>query len=348
MIFKRATLPALLIAVALAFDVMMVPAQAGNASKTTSQAPTANVTPQDDERASRASARARQAAMASVKSWGIQLRYIDKLAIQASPFDLTVIDHAPHPKKDVEVPFTAEDIASLKRKADGSRRIVLAYLSIGEAERYRYYWKPSWDVAESRPKWLGKENPEWPGDYLVDFSSPDWQSLIFGSRESYLDRILSAGFDGVFLDRADAFQDIEGTTTGAEDAMQRFVSRLADYAHRKDPNFLIIMQNAEELAKSKSLLTRLDGIAKEDLMFGANNTETGNPKQMIKDSLGYLRRAKRAGLKVLLLEYARAPEHIAEIRQLAGREGFVLHLTDRLLGVLSVDGANGVTPAAVR
>lgn len=279
-------------------------------------------------------AQRRRAAMADVKSWAIQLRFLDRAALAASPFDLVVIDHAPHPKKDVEIPFTPEQIAPLKVKADGKRRVVLAYLSMGEAERYRYYWKPEWDAPETRPKWLGLENPRWPGDYLVQFADPDWQAVIFGSTESFLDRILAAGFDGVYLDRVDAFQD-EHVPSGSEDAMAGFVQRLADHAHRVNPDFLIVMQNAEELASSKSLLSRLDGLAKEDLLYGFDNNEALNPAQMVTDTVGNLRKAKRAGIKILVLEYARTADAIAATQRLAQREGFVLHITDRMLGVLS-------------
>ena len=48
------------------------------------------------------------------------------------------------------------------------RSMVLAYLSIGEAEDYRGYWDPSWVDASGvpipgvAPAWLGAENPECP------------------------------------------------------------------------------------------------------------------------------------------------------------------------------------------
>ena len=284
--------------------------------------------------------------MAGVKSWAIQLRFLDRPALAASPFDLVVIDHAPHPMKDVEIPFTPEEIAPLKVKPDGRRRLVLAYMSVGEAERYRYYWKSQWDAAVTRPKWLGAENPRWPGDYVVQYADPDWQAVIFGAPDSFLDRIMASGFDGVYLDRVDAFQDVEDTTPGAEDAMSGFMQRLADHAHRKRPEFLVVMQNAEELAKSKSLLARLDGIAKEDLMYGIDNGEGANPAEMVLDSLGYLRKSKRAGLKVLMLEYARSPAAIAATEHLAAREGFVLHVTDRMLGVLSPQAPLPAAPSA--
>ena len=290
-------------------------------------------------------AQRRRVAMDGVKTWAIQLRYLDRAALTTAPYDLVVIDHAPHPQKDIEIPFTPAEIAPLKVKSDGTRRIVLAYLSIGEAERYRYYWNPAWDVPDTRPNWLGTENPRWPGDFAVHFANPDWQSVIFGEKDSYLDRIMNAGFDGVYLDRVDAYQDVEDTEPGAEDAMTGFVQRLADHAHRKNPDFLIIMQNAEELAKSKSLLSRLDGIAKEDLLYGVANSEAANPEQMVLDTVNNLRKSKRAGLKVLVLEYVTATEAIAATQRLSQREGFLLHITDRMLGVMS-PATPSVTPSA--
>ena len=87
----------------------------------------------------RANAGARRQALASIRSWAIQLRSLDRTAIAASPADLVVIDHATHRGADLETPFTSDEIVPLKRKPDGSRRLVLAYLSIGEAESGRRY-----------------------------------------------------------------------------------------------------------------------------------------------------------------------------------------------------------------
>jgi cysteinyl-tRNA synthetase, unknown class len=300
-----------------------------------------SVPPADAKTASRE----RRASVAKISSWAIQLRYLDRTALAAAPVDMVVIDHAPHPKKDVEIPFGPEQIAPLKVQPNGARRIVLAYLSVGEAERYRYYWKPEWDAPETQPSWLGPENPSWPGDYQVQFAHPEWQSVIFGSQVSYLDRIIAAGFDGVFLDRVDAYQDIEDTVPGSEDAMAGFVTRLADHARRLNPKFLIVMQNAEELVRNKSLVTRLDAIAKEDLSFGHNNSTEPNPPQMVRDTLGFLRKAKKGGLKVLVLEYADTPEKITTARTIAKREGFTIHFTERLLGTLSLGGDNSLAPS---
>ena len=285
----------------------------------------------------RADIETRKQALAGVNNWAIQLRYIDRERLAQAPVDLVVIDHARHPEDNVEHPFSSSEIEPLKMQPNGSRRLVLAYLSIGEAERYRAYWQPQWDNPSTKPRWLGAENPRWPGDYQVKFADADWQAVIFGKPSSYLERIMAGGFDGIYLDRVDAFQDVEKTMPGAEDAMVGFVSRLADHARRLNPKFLIVMQNAEELTRHRSILTRIDAISKEDLVFGTGNTEEPNPPDMVDDSVQNLRRAKNAGLKIFALEYVTQDSKVAKARAIAEREGFLMHFTERLLGTLSLD-----------
>jgi cysteinyl-tRNA synthetase len=109
----------------------------------------------------------------------------------------------------------AQDIRSLRQKAGGGGRLVICYLSIGEAESYRYYWDRSWDGNRDgrpdagAPEWLAGENPDWQGNYKVRYWDAGWQAILFGSGESYLDQILSRGFDGVYLDIIDAFEYFE-------------------------------------------------------------------------------------------------------------------------------------------
>lgn len=103
--------------------------------------------------------------------------------------------------------FTEEDVLSLKSKANGGTRLVIAYMSIGEAEDYRYYWNDSWTPGS--PEWLESENPDWEGNYKVRYWDSRWQSLIYGDENAYLDMIQDAGFDGVYLDIIDAFEYFE-------------------------------------------------------------------------------------------------------------------------------------------
>lgn len=64
----------------------------------------------------------------------------------------------------------------------------------------------------------------------------DWQSLIYGSSTSYLDKIIDAGLDGVYLDIIDAYEywgpDEESglNRETSEEEMINFVISLANYA----------------------------------------------------------------------------------------------------------------------
>ena len=103
--------------------------------------------------------------------------------------------------------FTSDEIELLKRKSNGGRRLVICYMSIGEAEDYRYYWQSDWN--HHKPAWLSKRNPHWAGNYKVRYWHSEWQNIICGPDDSYLNRILTAGFDGVYLDIIDAFEYFE-------------------------------------------------------------------------------------------------------------------------------------------
>ena len=103
--------------------------------------------------------------------------------------------------------FNSDEITRLRMKKNGGTRMVIAYMSIGEAEDYRYYWDKSWKCGN--PSWLDKENPKWKGNYKVKYWNPEWQTIIYGNDNSYLSRIINAGFDGVYLDIIDAFEYYE-------------------------------------------------------------------------------------------------------------------------------------------
>lgn len=123
-------------------------------------------------------------------------------AVTATNYDAVIIDLFFNDEA-----FTAAEVTQLKNKANGGKRLVICYMSIGEAENYRYYWQPSWN--SNKPDWIAEENPDWPGNYKVKYWNSDWQGIIYKNSDSYFDRILNAGFDGVYLDIIDAFEYFE-------------------------------------------------------------------------------------------------------------------------------------------
>jgi len=106
-----------------------------------------------------------------------------------------------------DVAFTASETEQLKTKQNGRKRLVVSYMSIGEAEDYRYYWNPDW--SGHPPAWMDAENPDWEGNFKVKYWDADWKVIIYGSDEAYLNKIINAGFDGVYLDIIDGFEYFE-------------------------------------------------------------------------------------------------------------------------------------------
>lgn len=124
-------------------------------------------------------------------------------AVTSTNFDLLIMDLY---FNDGAV-FTSTEINQLKNKANGGKRLIISYMSIGEAENYRYYWQPSWNT--NKPSWLDAENPNWAGNFKVKYWNTEWQSIIYGNENSYLKKILNSNFDGVYLDIIDAFEYYE-------------------------------------------------------------------------------------------------------------------------------------------
>ncbi len=119
-------------------------------------------------------------------------------AIQATNYDAIIIDAFYQ-----DALFTSTEINALKVKANGAQRILIAYMSIGSAEKYRYYWQEKW--RKGKPNWLKKKYDGYKDELWVEFWNPEWKSIIYGNEQSYTKKIIDAGFDGTYLDNVEAF-----------------------------------------------------------------------------------------------------------------------------------------------
>ena len=103
-----------------------------------------------------------------------------------------------------EIMLNKNDLQKLKIKANGGERLVLCYLSIGEAEDYRYYFD-KYNLS-NETSFLLEENDMWEGNFKVEYWNEQWKKIIYSDEDSYLNRILESDFDGVYLDLVDAYQ----------------------------------------------------------------------------------------------------------------------------------------------
>ncbi len=240
--------------------------------------------------------------LAAVATWRYQLDKIDVADLAQDPSDLLVVDYA---KKNGKVPLTVDDVARLKRRPDGRPRFVVAYLSVGESEEFRFYWDPKWTApaSEPLPDWIGEENCAWPKAHRVRYWSDGWKQINFRSPDSYLRRIIEAGFDGVYLDRVDIYETFENERPSARQDMIDHVAELAATARRLKPGFLVIPQNAEALLPVARYRLVIDGLGKESLLHGASETGRRNTPADIRWSLGMLSHLLNEGKPVFAVEY---------------------------------------------
>lgn len=96
--------------------------------------------------------------------------------------------------------LSKKQIESLKVRKDGTKRLIIAYFSIGEAENYRYYWKKSWN--KKLPSWIVKENENWKGNYIIKYWDLEWKEII----KNYQKKLDDIGVDGYYLDTIDTYE----------------------------------------------------------------------------------------------------------------------------------------------
>jgi cysteinyl-tRNA synthetase, unknown class len=277
------------------------------------------------------------------QSWYYRLDKTDVDDIAPVAADLVVMDHAKNGGLDA---LTPAEVDRIRTRPDGSKRLVVSYISIGEAEEYRFYWKPEWtEAAKAKdrtkmPSWWNGENCAWPGNHAVRFWHPSWKSLIYGAGpESFIGRIVNAGFDGVYLDRVDIYEMFRTELKDPEAEMIRFVTELAATARRLKPGFLVIAQNAEDLLRFKHYRRVIDGLGKEDLLYGDGGTGARKTAAEIDWSYSRIKLLLRDRKPVFAVEYLVTRDTIAEAKLELHKLGLVPTNAHR-----SLDGRDPTMP----
>ncbi len=278
-----------------------------------------------------------------ISFWGYQLQNADPVQIANSDFDLVVFDYSRTGEADGE--YSSEEITGIKDK----KVIPIAYISIGEAENYRFYWNADW--TNNPPEWLGKENPEWQGNYKVKYWMDGWKSVVF----SYLDRILAQGYSGVYLDIVDGFEywaddeikkDVNLTEEDSAQKMIVFIKEIAEYCRGvAGKEFMIIPQNGERIIDydyKSDFVNAISGIGIEDLFFNETDEIAKSEKDF---RIGFIDRIKANDKYVFSVDYVddgsgysgKNRDRIDAYRDLCKKRGYIPYpaISDRELDELN-------------
>lgn len=120
------------------------------------------------------------------------------VALSKTNYDLLIIDLFFEDEA-----LTSEDLKLLKVKSNGAKRLVVSYMNVGSAEKYRYYWKKGW--GQHHPLWIKRKYEGYPDEFWVKFWKKQWQEIIYGNDDSYTKKLIDAGFDGAYLDNVEAY-----------------------------------------------------------------------------------------------------------------------------------------------
>ncbi|MCD6227676.1 endo alpha-1,4 polygalactosaminidase [Candidatus Micrarchaeota archaeon] len=247
-----------------------------------------------------------------ITTWHYQLQNAKYHNLINLNVDLIVIDPD-------DANLTYEQLKNIKKN-----KIVLAYLSIGEAENYREYWKEDW--RPGNPEFLDNENPEWEGNYKVKFWYPEWQKIILNRTQD-----LAHNYDGLYLDIVDAYEyynDYPNVNSTKE--MIEFVKKIKETGRKINPNFLIIPQNSPELYEYDEYQKIIDGIGIEDTWY---DDDTPQDNKYTKDVIQYLEQIKNDGKIVLSIDYPTKKDYINGYYIKCKSHGFACTVSNRELNM---------------
>jgi cysteinyl-tRNA synthetase len=286
-----------------------------------------------------------------VSSWMYQIQDLDDNAmideLAATDYDMLVVEPGNNFN---DFSYNTDYLVStLKRKNNGDARILLAYIDIGEAEDYRSYWQQDWiaptENTSGTPEFLVTIDPDgWTGNYPVAYWQQGWKDIWLGSG-SIIAILSEAGFDGVYLDWVEAYDDVKVREFAAqegvnpEDEMLQFIDEIGAAGRVFNSNFIVIVQNAPYLVDHDP--TRyaaiVDAVAMEDTWFygegdaawddinagdlsgGERHSDDYSTANRIRQSKAYL----ELGIPVFTVDYCIAQDNASQVYQSSSSEGFI-------------------------
>lgn len=311
--------------------------------------------------------------LSAVSYWGYQIQDINSPGkvdeLVASRYDMLVLEPTRTDWSSIDKDLDTKEMVSRLKKSRASdgihRKLIIAYIDIGEAEDWRWYWdwSTTWDCTGSPPAdWpsyiLTCDPDGWGGNYPVAYWDQNWKDIIINGiapdpikrdYNSVIDEVIKDGFDGVYLDWVEAFKNTEvinaANTAGKNPAVEMiaFIQEMKAYAAIRNPDFIIIQQNAASLIDGHpELAAVINGIAQEAIWYDGNATDDWNDPNgydLLNDAtltdgyLGYLNNYLSAGVTVFNCEYAL--DHADTAYTNSTNNNFIPYVTRRSLSKMT-------------
>lgn len=269
----------------------------------------------------------------AVDDYIVQLQRARANRLGPTAYDLVIAD--------IALAGGSPDVLDALRESEGGPKLVVAYMSIGQAAQFQYYWRPEWSHEGGNwPEWADGFDGTWAGDVWVQYWHPDWQDIIVNGPDAYIDRIIDAGFDGVLLDRVDAatYYEEQGRKTAYEE-MIGLVIQIADHAREQSPGFGVFTINGEDIPlryPDSGYMEAVTGILVESLYYGYPTDHRASPAEWTALREANLDQWVEAGKLVLTVDYTRFDEQIDDAYARSSARGYIPYVSDRGLSRLFV------------
>ena len=316
----------------------------------------------------------------NVQFWAYQLQDISEPgavdALADSHYDMLVLEPTrtdwSSDDKYFDTKGMVERLKNTKASDGIHGKLIIAYIDIGEAEDWRWYWNWSkeWPPGEPRPDdwpdYILTHDPDgWEGNYPVAYWDERWKDIVihgrsqnsspYGDYNSVIDEVIKDGFDGIYLDWVEGFENDavieEAQNQGKDPAVEmiNFIQEMRDYAAQRMPNFIIIQQNAAALCdEHPELFSKIDAISQEAIWYDGDAFDDWNapdaydiPNDLSLTNyyLEYLDQYEVAGLTVFNCEYAL--NYADEAYNKSYDKGYIPYCTRRALSKLTTTSPPG-------
>jgi cysteinyl-tRNA synthetase len=318
--------------------------------------------------------------LSQIKYWAYQIQDIsvdgavDNLA--NSHYDMLVIEPTrtdwSSSDRDFDTKGMVERLKNTKASDGIHRKLIIAYIDIGEAEDWRWYWTWSKDWPQGQPlpadwpSYIVTHDPDgWEGNYPVAYWDGNWKDIViygqnqdsrpYGDYNSVIDEVIKDGFDGIYLDWVEGFENsdvmTEAQNQGKNPAVEmiHFIQEMRSYAEQRVSNFIIIQQNAAALIEGHTeLLSKIDAISQEAIWYDGDayddwNATDGydipNDSSLVNYYTGYLDQYLAGGIPVFNVEYAL--NYADDAYNKSYTKGYIPYCTRRSLSALTTTPPQG-------
>lgn len=220
-------------------------------------------------------------------------------------------------------------------------KILLGYISLGEAENHRRHFK-----AVKAQGILGEENQYWKGSYYVDQRDPRWAKRVI---EDLIPKILQKGFDGIFMDTLDNPAHMERTWPDKYGGMIQAGVNLVKAIRHHYPDIKIMMNRGYELLPQ--VAGDIDFEMAESLYADYNfetKTYRNTPHEDYQYQIRLLNKVKKMHphLQIVSLDYwnPEDAQGIMKIYEIERQNGFVPYVATVELNRIVLEPASSSSP----